>query len=232
MSQQAIQTVGADAIVARLRSAVRDGEDWAMAVLEAMAAWTAPVEEYRGVRHVYFILGEAFDWLTLAQRLSVELSGLVPDGELERLLFTGRFPSHVDEGVLRDVLGVDKFRGVLNYFYGVTVEEALQYAVECEIQKRLLSNGVQFNGDLAERAFLRLYWKSEGELLHLFREEMGYPHRSSIPFSQSKEFTYWLFKYRVRNSDKAKTASDTRKGLEQLEEMTAAHRAARSLAVG
>ena len=232
MSQQAVQLVGADEIVARLRNAVRDGEDWAMAVLEAMAAWTAPVEEYRGVRHVYFILGEAFDWLTLAQRLSVELSGLVPDDEMERLLFTGRFPAHVDEGVLRDVLGVEKFRGLLNYFYGVTVEEALLYAVECEIQKRLLSNGLQFNGDLSQRAFLRLYRKSEAELLHLFREEMGYPHRSSISFSQSKEFTYWLFKYRVHNSDKAKTASDTRKGLEQLKEMTVAHRAARSLAVG
>lgn len=231
MSQQAVQAIGADEIVARLRSAVRDGDDWPMAVLEAMAAWTAPTERFRGARHTYFIAGEAFDWLALAQRLIVGLAGLVPDDEVERLLFTGRFPAHVDEDVFRDVLGVEKFRGVLNYFYGVTVEEALLYAVECEIQKRLLSNGMQFNGDLSERAFLRLYRKSEAELLHLFRDEMGYPHRSTIPFSQSKEFTYWLFKYRIRNSDKAKTASDTRKGLEQLEEMTASHRAARAVAV-
>ena len=147
------------------------------------------------------------------------------------MLFSGRLPARIDESVFRDVLGVEKIRGILNYFYGVTVEEALLYAVEREIQKRLLSNGVQFNGDLSERAFLRLYRRSEAELLWLFREEMGYPQRTSISFSHYKEFTYWLFKYRVRNSDKAKTASDTRKGLEQLEEMTAAHRVARSLAV-
>ena len=231
MSQQAVQAVGSEEIAARLRRAVLDGEDWPIAVLDAMAAWTAPVEQFRGARHTYFIAGEAFDWLTLAQRLSVELSGLAPDDEVERLLFSGRLPARIDESVFRDVLGVEKIRGILNYFYGVTVEEALLYAVEREIQKRLLSNGVQFNGDLSERAFLRLYRRSEAELLWLFREEMGYPQRTSISFSHYKEFTYWLFKYRVRNSDKAKTASDTRKGLEQLEEMTAAHRVARSLAV-
>ena len=34
---------------------------------------------------------------------------------------------------------------------------------------------------------------------------------------QHREFTYWLFKFRVRNSDKAKVASDTTKGLNYLE---------------
>ncbi|GAJ03845.1 unnamed protein product, partial [marine sediment metagenome] len=30
------------------------------------------------------------------------------------------------------------------------------------------------------------------------------------------EFTYWLFKYRLNHCDKARVASDTKKGLEQL----------------
>ena len=34
---------------------------------------------------------------------------------------------------------------------------------------------------------------------------------------QHREFTYWLFKFRVKNSDKAKVASDTTKGLNYLE---------------
>ena len=232
MSTQTLQAFGVQEIVAQLRQDVRDGDSWPAAVLRAMSVWTAPEERFRGARCVYFIAGEAFDWLTLAQRLSVELRGLAPADEIERLLFTGQFPDYIDESQFRDALGGDKFRGHLNYFYGVTVEEALLYAVECEIQKRMLSNGVQFNGDLAERAFMRLYRRSETELLRMFREEMGYPNRKTIPFSQHKEFTYWLFKYRVRNSDKAKTASDTRKGLEQLEEMTAAINAPRRVAVG
>ena len=32
-----------------------------------------------------------------------------------------------------------------------------------------------------------------------------------------KEFTYWLFKYRLNNSDKARIASDTKKALRELE---------------
>ena len=37
--------------------------------------------------------------------------------------------------------------------------------------------------------------------------------------AESREFNYWLFKYRVKNCDKARIASDTRKGLDQLERM-------------
>ena len=32
-----------------------------------------------------------------------------------------------------------------------------------------------------------------------------------------KEFTYWLFKYRVLRNDPARVASDTRRGIERLE---------------
>jgi hypothetical protein len=49
-----------------------------------------------------------------------------------------------------------------------------------------------------------------------------------MSMSESKEFTYWLFKYRVARSDKARIASDTRKGLDQLARMQrAAARAGR-----
>ena len=35
--------------------------------------------------------------------------------------------------------------------------------------------------------------------------------------TELKEFTYWLFKRRLRVSDKAKLASDTRKGISALD---------------
>ncbi len=35
--------------------------------------------------------------------------------------------------------------------------------------------------------------------------------------TELKEFTYWLFKYRMLHCDKAKVASDTRKGLRLLQ---------------
>jgi hypothetical protein len=39
--------------------------------------------------------------------------------------------------------------------------------------------------------------------------------------SDLHEFTYWLFKHRVNNSDPARVASDTRKGLAMLSRLRA-----------
>jgi len=34
-----------------------------------------------------------------------------------------------------------------------------------------------------------------------------------MSLAELKEFTYWLFKYRIKNTDKERVASDTRKAL-------------------
>ena len=116
---------------------------------------------------------------------------------------------------------MDKARGYLNYFYGVTVEEALQLAVEHEIHRRNLSNGNRYQDDFSEEAFSRIYRAPRDKLLETFRQGRGYPSSDSMTLTESKEFTYWLFKYRLQRSDKARTASDTRKGLQQLHLMEA-----------
>ena len=43
--------------------------------------------------------------------------------------------------------------------------------------------------------------------------------RSDIALGEWKAFTYWLFKQRLRRQDKARVASDTRKGLAQFTRM-------------
>ncbi|MFC2059874.1 hypothetical protein ACFLTZ_02115 [Chloroflexota bacterium] len=53
-------------------------------------------------------------------------------------------------------------------------------------------------------------------LLKRFRQDKGYPRLKSISLTELKEFTYWLFKYRLKHCDKARVASDTKKALEQL----------------
>ena len=206
--------------IGHLRESLSEGRPWPTSLLEAMALWTAPQETYEGRCYSYFLGGEAFDWLLLAERLLSTMDGLVPTNEIEDLLLSGRFPDPLPESQIKDLLGVDKYRAYLNYFYGVTVEEALQLAAEGEVHKRHLSNGNQYQHDFSEEAFLRIYREPRSTLLKLFREEMGYTAKRSMTFAESKEFTYWLFKYRLKTSDKAKTASDTSKGLEQLQQMT------------
>jgi len=54
-------------------------------------------------------------------------------------------------------------------------------------------------------------------LLDSFRKEKRYPKRKSITLSELKEFTYWLFKYRLKKCDKSRVASDTKKALIKMQ---------------
>jgi hypothetical protein len=38
-----------------------------------------------------------------------------------------------------------------------------------------------------------------------------------MSLSELKEFTYWLFKYRLKHNDKERVASDTRKALDWVQ---------------
>ena len=211
-------SIGIDPITL-LRSRIESGRDWPSALLESMSVWALPEEVCGDRTFSYFIGGEAFDWVLLAERLTGAVADLIPTDEREQLVFFSRLPDYFDASQFRDLLGVDKYRGYLNYFYGVTVEEALQLAVEREVHKRAISNSNQYQVDFSDDAFQRIYRESKTDLLVKFIIDTGCDWNDTLSLTQAKEFTYWLFKFRVHISDKAKTASDTRKGLRQLQEM-------------
>ena len=215
--------------IAHLLGALERGVDWPTAMLETMSLWRTATESIDDKRNNYFIGGEAFDWLLMAERLCDAAGDLIPDDEREALLFTGRFPESFDSEQFKELLGVHKHSGYLNYYYGIVVEEALQLAVEREVHKRAVSNGNQYQDDFSEEAFFRIYRRGHAELLEKFCAEMGYINEGAMSLSQCKEFLYWLFKYRMHISDKAKVASDTRKGIAQLRELTDAQPSAAAL---
>ena len=204
-------------VVGYFRHSIINGVDWPVALFESMAQWSTPLEIYNGVSYNYFIGGEAFDWLTLAQRICNEAMDLLPIIETELLLAKGRLPESIPRRLIRNILGVQKYRGFLNFYYGVTVEEALLLAVELEDIKRLTSNGVHYEDDWSENAFLKIYGSSRPALLETYWSERYDIKGMALSVQEYKEFTYWLFKHRLSKSDKAKIASDTRKGLKQLE---------------
>ena len=203
--------------ISHLKGKLEQGVTWPIALLEAMALWTAPEETFLDTKLVYLIGSEAFDWLALANRLSFEVEGLIPSEELESLLFAGRFPSDFDEAEFKTILGPDKYSAYLNYFYGVEVEMALQNTVEDEVGKRFYASGRQYAADHTEATFQRIYRSSYDNLLSAFRDDQGVPNRPVATLTELKEFTYWLFKRRLRVSDKAKLASDTQKGIAALD---------------
>ena len=202
-----------------LRKGIKAGRPWHMVILEAIGMWTLPEEEWRGRVYRYVIQDEAFDWLLLAERLCAELGALIPLKEREKLLFWGHLPVETSPGEFKELVGFNKYRGILNFWYGVVIEEALQSAVEKEVRKGQRASGRPDDEDLVEVAYQRLYNDTCTSLLRQFRREMGYALRSPLSLTQTKEFTYWLFKVRLRYWDPARVASDTRKGLKQLHQI-------------
>lgn len=208
----------------RLCQAVGNGEDWFSALLEAIACWQAPEEVVDGRHYRYLIGGEAFDWLVLAERLCEAVDGAIPADEREALLFFGRPPRVLDDGEFKQAIGDVKHRAHLNFIYGVAVEEALQLTVEEEVLKERRSCVWNRGESLDHQVFERIYGHGRDELLAAFREERALPPGDQISYSDLKAFTYWLFKYRVNQSDPARVASDTRKALAKVSELEAAAR--------
>jgi len=200
-----------------LERAILSGKHWYIALLEAIGLWTEAEESYNGRRYRYLIDGEAFDWLLLAERLCQAVDGLLPDEEKLALIFHGQPPIELSKEEFKKLIGSGKYHQYLNYFYGVTVEEALIQAVQEEIRKERRISGYNNEPNLANEAYRRIYGATKAVLLKRFRKEKGYPQLKSIGLPELKEFSYWLFKYRLDNCDKTRVASDTKKALERLQ---------------
>ena len=200
--------------------------DWRTAVLEAIGRWPLASEVVDGERYDYLLAGEAFDWKLLAQRIRTRLQGTIPEDEWGSWIGSPVPFGGLEEAEFTRVLGVEKHRAHLSYFYGVTVEQALQTAVGEEIAKRRVAGGRAPNQESRENAFPRLYGSSQMVLWHDFvaskksEDSDNHDHlNGEASLNVMDDFTYWLFKKRMGRADPARVASDTRKGLAQLERM-------------
>jgi hypothetical protein len=118
-----------------LRDLIAAGEHWYVAILKTMSRWSLAEETIGDRSYRYLIGGEAFDWLVLAERLLDEVEGAVSVEDREDLLFNGHPPLEIDDDEFQLLIGTPKYQAYLNFLYGVTVEEALHYAVEEEVAK-------------------------------------------------------------------------------------------------
>ncbi len=221
------------------RAVTADQTRWFDALMSAVRDWPVAEEQTNGRHYQYLIGGEAFDWLLLAERLCVEIDGLIPDDERDALLFHGRLPPEMDEPEFARALGA-KQRNHLNFVYGVRVEAALQLAVSEEVYKEQLSR-VWTNGHVDHETFQRIYGATREDLLAEFQAIAESTARESpngttshldagpnpetlavsvasidLSLAALNNFTYWLFKRRLNNADPARVASDTRKGVAML----------------
>ena len=215
-SETAIAQAVPEALI-HFRTALAAGAPWQRALLEAMGRWTIPEEVLDGRRYRYLLMGEAFDWMLLAERLCDGVDGAIPLEEKERFLFDGAIPETVGEDQFKDYLGPSKYRAYMNYRYGVVLEEALQLTAEEEVRKLHISRSYSGTDELTEESYIRLYQKPRSELLKIFQKETKKDRRRNLSLSDLKEFTYWLHKLRINLWVPARAASDTRKAIKRLE---------------
>jgi hypothetical protein len=205
-------------------------ENWKLAVLETLGQWPESSEEYAGKTFAYLIGGEAFDWRLLATRI-LETVENGPEPEVwQAWLDTPDLFAGFGEPEFMRVLGVDKSRGSLSFFYGVTVEQGLIVAAREEIAKRRVASGRAPSDDHCDDVYRRLYGNDCEGLWDEFCAATGLAETTGaslnppeISLGQDDSFMYWLFKRRMEQSDPARVASDTRKGLAQLEKMLRSH---------
>lgn len=218
-----------EAHLLRFELELRNGRHWFDALLECIAAWSAPREIVDGREYVYLIAGEAFDWLVLAERLCEAVPpDLLPQAEVEALLWHRQVPVLLTEPEFKQRLGAAKHWAHLNFEYGVRVEQALQLAVERNLLKE--SGGIAFSHarrDPDADLHNRIYGAGESSLLEEFRDATGRDHGDRVSQSEWQAFTYWLHRRRVERQDPARVASDTRLGLTMLQELEEAARARR-----
>lgn len=208
--------------IEHLKRSVASGKHWYLAVLETIRLWKSPEEDYQGRHYRYLINGEAFDWLLLAERLCHEISEFIPEKEKIDLLFFHQPPVELSSEEFKRLIGPAKYKAYLNYLYGVLAEEALIAAVVDEVRKERRALGYNKQDDIHDKAYYRIYGKDQQTLLDSFRKEKRLPNRKSMTLTEFKEFTYWLFKYRLKICDKSRVASDTRKALTRIQNEMAA----------
>jgi hypothetical protein len=189
------------------------GKHWYLALLETIGLWTDETEVVNGRDFQYLIEGEAFDWLLLAERLCDTVESLIPNQAKNDLLFHGKPPLPLNPDQYKNLMGEAKYHKYLNFFYGITVEEALVQAIREEVRKERRSNFWNNNTSEEEEVFSRVYDEPYSTLLRQFRKEKHYHLLSNSNLTEVKQFTYWCFKHRLRTSEKARVASDTQKGL-------------------
>ena len=212
-------TVASLRVIDRLRTTAGRTEPWYRAILRAISEWTLASEDVAHRRWHYVIAGEALDWITLAHRLTTEIPDAIPPAELDALLFRGRLPRDIDPEQFRSSIGRYRYTAHLNFWYGVTVEEALQLAVEDTIRKNRRALCYQDNETVVQEAYRHLYGATQSELADQFLSVSSGQwgnDLNELSLTAYQEFTYWLFKKRVHKWHPARVASDTRRGLEKL----------------
>ena len=218
--QKSSPVIAVEEAINRFKADIASGKNWYLALLEAVKTWPVSEETVGDQKYRYIIAGEALDLLQIAERLIKATDGLVPEPEMISFLFHNKPPVVSTREEIRQAMGDQLFALYLNFFYGITAEEALLQAIEDEVRKEEQGLNVYAEQQIIDETYRRVYDVPQRVLMRQFRKEKGYTSSGTVSLEQMKEFSYWRFKYRLKHCDKARIASDTKKALNWMRRNT------------
>ena len=204
---------------------LNDPKDWQISILKKIAQCPLPKTQANSNRSNYLIFGEALDWKLLAENISFKECGKI-SGKLQSWLELSDPIGGFNEIQFKRHVGLGKYRAVLSFFYGVTVERALVIDIQENVFKRLIANSKHPNETFCDELYVELYGKTQDELWMDFTIDTGINNGLNGQdhfLIEDNIFTYWLFKLRISSSEPEKLASDTRRGLKRLSKIQNSH---------
>ena len=190
-------------LIQELKSKIENGINWEKAVVDCISDWDINEEFYRGYKYKYWINNEAFDWMSLTERLGSAIKSYLNKKKYHELIFTGLLPSKNSYEYMKKVISKNKLSQMRNFYYGIIIEDLIYIQKSQQDLKNSIYTTNKYDG------YEEIYGKNINLLFQQFAKNTKFTNQTKINLYTYKEFIYWLFKFRIKNSDKTKVASDT-----------------------
>ena len=195
-------------LIQELRNEVSQGENWQKSVAKYIGLWNEKEEFYRGYKYIYLIDDEALDWLTLTERLVSSIKSYITKEEYNYVSTSGLLPDQEIYNYIKKTIPKKKLSQMRNFYYGIIIENLIYHYKILEYQKNTI---VVEDND--QRFYEEIYNKPIEVLYEIFYKERKTINKNKLNFHELKLFSYWLFKYRLKHSDKTKMAHETNTAL-------------------
>ena len=195
-------------LIQELRNEVSHGENWQKSIAKYIGLWTKKEEFYRGYKYIYLIDGEALDWLTLTERLVSSIKSYINKEEYYYVSTSGLLPDQEIYKYIKKITPKKVLSQMRNFYYGIIIENLIYNYKILEYEKNTI-----VTEDNDQRFYEEIYNKPLEVLSQMFYKEKKLINKNKLNFHELKLFSYWLFKYRLKHSDKTKMAHETNKAL-------------------
>ena len=159
-------------LIERLKSKIENGINWEIAVVDCISEWNINEEFYRGYKYKYWINNEAFDWMTLTERLGSAIKSYLDKEIYHQLIFTGLLPNKSSYEYMKKIISRNKLSQMRNFYYGIIIEDLIYVQKSQEYLKKSLYNTNNYDG------YEKIYGKNINLLFKQFAKSIKFAKKT------------------------------------------------------